>query len=141
MMRKIGILTVLVLTLAIFQSCSISDDDVQSVSYEILPVEEAFLPTEMTVNEIYEITLSYVLPSDCYAFNNIYYKKEDFDRTVAIVSAYFPVNEPCQTLDAVLETSFNFKPLQSGTYYFKFWKGTDENGDDVYEEVDVLVSD
>lgn len=141
MMRSFKIFVTLVLTVVMFQSCSLSDDDTINVQYELLPVEEAFLPTEMTVNEIYEITVSFILPTDCHAYNDIYYSKVDFERTVAIVSAYFANNEPCETQTAIFETNFNFKPLNSGTYTFKFWKGTDDSGTDLYEEVLVEVSE
>ena len=140
-MRKLRIVVAFVLTAVMFQSCSLNDDDTVDVQYELLPVEEAFLPTEMTVNEIYEITVSFILPTDCHSYNNIYYSKNDFERTVAIVSAYFPNNEPCETQTIVFEKSFNFKPLNSGTYTFKFWKGTDDSGEDLYDDVEVEVTE
>jgi len=122
------------LALFIF-SCSPENDDIQNVSYEILPVESAILPDEFHLGDSYQITLTYIRPSTCYAFNNIYYLQEANERTVAIVAAKVSSNN-CETLNEETAITFNFKASQSGTYIFKFWQG----GDD-YEVVHVPVVD
>ena len=117
-------------------SCSISDDGSQDIYYELLPVETATLPDEFHLGDTYEITLTYIRPSTCYAFNNIYYLKEGNQRTVAIVAYLVSGNNNCETLNEEMETSFNFKATNSGSYIFKFWLG-----DSNYQTVVVPVVD
>lgn len=115
-------------------SCSNSDDTTQDVYYEILPVESATLPDQFHLGDTYEITLTYIRPSTCYAFNNIYYLKEANERTVAVVAYVVSDNNTCVTLNEEMETSFDFKATNSGSYIFKFWQG-----DDNYMVVEVPV--
>ncbi|MCX7551381.1 hypothetical protein [Xanthomarina sp. F2636L] len=104
-------------------SCSTSDDSAQDVYYEILPVESAIVPDQFHLGDTYEITLTYIRPSTCYAFNNIYFVQEANERTVAVVAYVVSGNNNCETLNEEMETSFNLKATQSGSYIFKFWQG------------------
>ena len=117
-------------------SCSPNDDGSQDIIYEILPVESAVLPDEFILGDVYEITLTYIKPSTCYAFNNIYYLKESNIRTIAVVTYQVSNNNYCETLNEEVETSFEFEAVESGTYIFKFWQG-----DDNYMVVEVPVVD
>lgn len=112
--------------LAIFIfSCSTSDDSSQEYVYEILPVESATLPDQFYLGDTYEITLTYIRPTSCYAFNNIYYLQEANERTIAVVATVITGNNYCETLGEETETSFNFKATELGSYIFKFWQGED----------------
>lgn len=104
-------------------SCSPQDDGSPDVIYEMLPVESATLPDEFLLGHTYEITLTYIRPSTCYGFNNIYYLKEANERTIAIVAYLVSGNNNCETLNEETETSFNFKATNGGSYIFKFWQG------------------
>lgn len=117
-------------------SCSPQDDGSPDVIYEMLPVESATLPDEFLLGHTYEITLTYIRPSTCYGFNNIYYLKEANERTIAIVAYLVSGNNNCETLNEEMETSFNFKATNSGSYIFKFWLG-----DSNYQTVVVPVVD
>ncbi|MFL0352949.1 hypothetical protein [Xanthomarina sp. GH4-25] len=117
-------------------SCSTNDDSSQGFYYEILPVESAILPEEFTLGDVYEITLTYIKPSTCYAFNNIYNTEDANEHKIAIVTYVSLVDNNCETLDEEVETSFSFKAENSGTYIFKFWQG-----DDNYMVVEVPVVD
>ena len=133
-MKKI---LVLLLTLVVF-SCSTSNDD--SLTFqELLPVDNVILPTEFQLNETYEIDLTYIRPTTCHAFNDIYYLKHDNERTVAIISTYFGSNGDCTELTTELEATFEFKATQTGSYIFKFWQGENENGEDEYLTIEVPV--
>jgi hypothetical protein len=119
-------------------SCSV-DDDTPRTHIEILPVESAILPDEFVQGEVYEITLTYLRPSSCHAFRDIFYEKNLNERTVAIVTTVFDSNNNCEEISTELEKSFNFKPTSTGSYIFKFWQGTDDNGDEQYMTVEVPV--
>ncbi|WAC01133.1 hypothetical protein N7U66_13310 [Lacinutrix neustonica] len=121
-------------------SCSV--DGVDSSNYqEILPIESAMVPSEFLLNETYEITVTYLRPTSCHAFNNIYYQKHNNERTVAVITTFFGDNGNCTTIDSPLEATFNFKATQVGTYVFKFWQGEDDNGEDSYLIVEVPVTE
>jgi hypothetical protein len=117
-------------------SCSTNDDSTPDIYYEILPIESAVLPDEFQLGDTYEITLTYIRPSTCYAFNSIYYLQETNKRTVAIVAYIVSGNNNCETLNEEMEASFDFKATNSGYYIFKFWQGGDN-----YMTVEVPVVD
>ncbi len=121
-------------------SCSTSDDSPTSYN-ELLPIESAMVPEEFEIGETYEITITYLRPTTCHAFNDIYYAKHNNERTVAVVSTVFESNGNCTTIESELEASFNFKPTESGSYVFKFWQGEDESGEDTYLVYEVPVLD
>jgi hypothetical protein len=119
-------------------SCSTETNE-PNVHYELLPVDSVVMPTEFYVNVENEITVSYLKPTSCHGFDGFYYKKNDFTRTVAIQS-YVIEQDNCMNLTAAFsERVLKFKPTEIGTYVFKFWKGKDINGDDVFEELSVDV--
>jgi hypothetical protein len=117
-------------------SCSSSDDSSQDSEYEILPVESATLPDQFHLGDTYEITLTYIRPTSCYTFSNIYSIEEGHDLTLAVVAYVVLGNNYCETLDVETETSFNFEASESGSYVFKFWQGGDN-----YMVVEVPVID
>ncbi|WP_338732193.1 hypothetical protein [Mangrovimonas cancribranchiae] len=129
--------TLAILLILLTFSCSVEDDSPETY-HEILPVESAIVPDEFELNEVYDIQLTYIRPTNCHAFYDIYYAKSENERTVAIISTVFP-NDACETIDAELEISFNFKPTETGSYIFKFWQGEDDNGEDEYMIVEVPV--
>ena len=132
-------LLICLFTLSIF-SCSIGDDT-PDTHFEILPVESIVIPEEFDLGVTYEIMLTYIRPSTCHAFNDIYYVAELNERTVAIVTTVFNGGNNCEEIATELETSFNFKATSSGSYIFKFWQGEDDNGEDQYLTIEVPVID
>ena len=119
-------------------SCSLSDDTNENY-FEILPIESVIIPEEFELNEVYEITLNYLRPTDCYAFNDIYYLRENNERTVAIIAEVFSNNGFCEEINTELERTFNFQATSTGSYIFKFWQGEDVDGEDQYLIVEVQV--
>lgn len=121
------------------QSCKFEDDN---VNFRFVPLQivSADLPESFTLNETYEIRVTYVRPSGCFFF-------EGFDITdeatttrnvVAIGSEFY--EEVCTQAIEELEASFNFIVLYDETYLFRFWNGEDENGVDQYIEIEVPVN-
>lgn len=124
------------LIIAAFWSCSIDDSPKEVFLLEILPIESASVPTEMSFGETYTINYSYLKPTTCHTFNDLYYIAESNVRTVAVISKVLIANEGiiCQALTNELEErSFSFVANnREGTYVFKFWQGEDDNGQDTY---------
>ena len=135
-MKKLTVCLLFILAL----SCS-TDDGMDPVSFVILPVENAVVPTEFERNETYDIYLEYLRPTSCHGFNDIYFTSESNERTVAVIATYFQGNNNCTEIDALTEASFRFKATTEDLYIFKFWQGKDENGEDQYMIVEVPVVD
>ncbi len=88
----------------------------------------------------YEIKLKYTRPTACHFYQGIYYDKNLNVRTIGIQVATKRDQNCTQTVPAQSETSFNFYVTNTGSYIFKFYKGEDAAGKDIFEEVEVPVS-
>ncbi|MEJ6791665.1 MAG: hypothetical protein QNK89_02720 [Lacinutrix sp.] len=130
-------LLVLLISLTIL-SCSTNDDSLETYQ-EAMPVESVTLPEEFIVNEDYEVTLTYLRPTTCHAFNDILLQKHNNQGNVYVIGTVFQSNGDCTELNSELEVSFNFKATQIGTYTFKFWQGENDNGEEIYSTVEVPV--
>lgn len=119
-------------------SCSI-DDDNSHFTIKTLPIKEAIVPDFFEFGQVYEITVFFDLPDACHSFYDLFYQHQGTARIVAINSLVD--NRSTCTL-AVIEKEYTFtvRAIQEEDYTFKFWKGTDSNGDDIFEEVIVPVN-
>lgn len=134
-MKKIVLFIVLITS---FLGCSI-DDDNTSYTYDVLPVDSYVVPASFTLGQTYEIKMKYQKPSSCHIYQGIYYDKNLNTRTIAIQTAV-QNNQVCtQQIPPLSEVSFNFMVNNTGSYIFKFYKGEDAGGKDIFEEVEVPV--
>jgi len=127
----------ILLTFILF-SCSVENDNIDT-HFEIIPVESAILPDEFVLGNLHLIQLTYFRPSTCHAYNNIYYVADSNERTVAVMTKVFDSNGNCEEISTELEASFDFRATELGSYIFKFWQGTDDDGEDLYMIVEVPV--
>ena len=135
-MKKFALFILLITTLA---GCTLDNNNRDSYSYEVLPVDSYTLPEKFTLGNTYEIKLKYTKPSECHYFQGIYYSKDLNTRTIAIQTAVNN-NQVCtQSIPAPSEVSFNFYVTNTGSYIFKFYKGKDTTGKELFEEVEVPV--
>ena len=133
-MKKI---LILLIGLVLF-SCSSSDDSVESYQ-EAMPLQTVTLPDEFVIGETYEITVTYLRPTTCHAFNDIVYQRQNNQRVIHVIGTVFINNGNCTELNTELEANFNFKETIAGTYILKFWQGKDDNGDDIYLSEEITV--
>lgn len=134
-MKKIVLFVVLITSLI---SCSV-DNDNTTYTHSVLPVESYVVPASFTLGETYEIKLKYQKPSSCHIYQGIYYDKNLNTRTIGIQAAVQD-NQACTTeLPPISEVSFNFIVNNTGSYIFKFYKGEDANGVNIFEEVEIPV--
>ena len=136
-MKRLFLNVILVL---LFVSCSQDDDDANNFKIETLPVNEAIVPAEFTFGSRYDITITYDLPSGCHSFYNLFYRYEGTSRIVAVNSF---VNESVACTDDIREFEFTFEVnvVQREDYIFKFWKGIDDVGENIFEEIIVPVNE
>lgn len=134
-MKKIVLFLIVITS---FLSCSL-DDESPTYTYEVLPVDSYVVPASFTLGQTYEIKLKYQKPTACHIYQGIYYEKNLNTRTIAIQTAV-QNDQVCTTeIPPISEVSFNFTVSNTGSYIFKFYKGEDANGEDIFEEVEVPV--
>ena len=119
-------------------SCNSSDDSLYNYQDPML-IELVDLPEEFVLNEEYEITITYLKPTTCHVFNDILYQEDNNISTVIVIGTVFQNNGNCTDLNTESQASFNFTANNIGSYIFKFWKGLDDNGEDIYLIVEVPV--
>ncbi len=124
--------------IVLFLSCS-SDDD-SNFHYELLPIEDALVPLEFEYGKIYDITVKYTLPNECYIYSDVLYEYDFVARNIAVISTVIEDNN-CKELNYEEELTFRVQALQLSPYIFKFWQGDDENGNPIYliKEVPVVT--
>ena len=137
-------LFLLFFSITIFLSCY-PDDPGNRFHYEILKIESFVMPTEIVKDNIYPITIRYKRPTTCHYFNNLYYSKSDNTRTIAVESIV-EERDNCLALtdnNPEIEHTFNFSVKENTgyTYLFKFYKGKNDAGESIFEEVSITVTD
>ena len=134
-MKKIVLFLIVITS---FLSCSL-DDDNTTYTYEVLPVDSYVVPASFTLGQTYEIKLKYQKPTVCHIYQGIYYEKNLNTRTIAVQTAV-KKNQVCtMEIPPISEVSFNFMVSNTGSYIFKFYKGKDASGKDIFEEVEIPV--
>jgi hypothetical protein len=123
----------------IFVSCS--NDDGSTYHYELLAIEEVILPENFEYGKIYEVSLKYIQPDDCYISSDVLYEYDNDIRNVAVISTVLD-DKNCFPSEFEDDISFKVQALQEETYIFKFWQGEDDNGEPIYlvKEVPVVTS-
>lgn len=134
-MKKIVLFLIVITS---FLSCSL-DDDGPTYTYSVLPVDSYVVPASFTLGQTYPIKLKYQKPTACHIYQGIYYEKNLNTRTIAIQTA-LQNNQVCtQEVPPISEVSFNFTVTNTGSYIFKFYKGKDTAGEDIFEDVEIPV--
>ena len=136
MKRIISILTLLFL----LNSCTPQDDT--QYLFELRSIESVDIPTEFTLGQTYPITVHYTVPTSCYYFSSLYYDKNLNVRTIAVENAVAQGNN-CQELtptEGASAYTFNFYVTSNGSYIFKFYQGKDANGENIFLEYEIPVT-
>ncbi len=123
-------------------SCSNDEVDQTAISNEFIPIEEVFIPSEFQLNQNHQITITYTEPTTCHKFSNLLFEKdidENSRRAVAIATKSVTEGVPCDSINKTSETTFNLFASQRDYYLFRFWQGKDDDGKDVYLEIEVPV--
>lgn len=137
LLKKTGILLILLLITAGFQGCDFDDDDSVNLYFETLPALDADFPESFEYGKIYRIHVTMERPTNCY-----YFRGFDFFRTGTIPTerTIFPIasvtdQEGCSVLtepDNIIVDYFDFEVLYTETYVFKLYAGINENGEDEF---------
>ncbi len=118
-------------------SCSL---DSNNFINELVPIESVSMPDMFLLEADHTIEYTYYRPTTCHGFYDLYYVTEDNELTIAVINIVFDTD--CEPLeDNLIEKTFPFKPLHTGTYIFKFWQGLDENDDNQYLVYEITVEE
>jgi hypothetical protein len=135
-MKKVFLVLVTVISLV---GCSLGSDNGEKFHTELLPIESAVLPAEFKKDSIYQLPFTYFRPSTCHLFEGFYYAKDANIRTIAIHTSVLEQGGcTTPTVNPITEI-LQFKPTGYDSYIFKLWKGENENGEDIFEEIEIPV--
>lgn len=134
-MKKIVLLLVVI---ASFLSCNVEDDG-PTYAYEVLPIDSYVVPASFTLGKTYEIKMKYQKPTSCHIYQGIYYEKDLNTRKIAIQTAVQKDQVCTMEVPALSEVSINFIVSNNGSYIFKFYKGKDAAGKEIFVDVEVPV--
>lgn len=126
-------------SLTLFYSCLSDNNEVPNLSFDLLPIDEFTAPNSFTFGEKDTIQIKYSLKNECMYFDNIYYEYQDNSRIVAIRSIT-NLDVPCSDETTQYDYNLIVTVAQDEDYIFKFYKGTDTNGNNIFEEVVVPVN-
>lgn len=134
--------------LAVFAMTGCSeDDDALNVSYQAAEIVDNDLPESFEFGKIYEITVSYVLPTRCHQFLGLDAQREgvtgDARRNIFVAAiAVRDENVDCEegTGGNLGTTKFSLTIDEEEDYTFNFLVG-EENDEPIYETVVVPVID
>ncbi|MEI6865211.1 hypothetical protein [Flavicella sp.] len=137
-MKKLFMLLMVTLVIS---SCNDDDIDLPDYHYEYLPIEEAIIPSTFTLNETYDITITYILPNECYSFNSVSFEIDQEDETSRILAVLTLVDDVTTCTEELIteEYTFEFTATQEEEYTFKLWKGYDDEGESIFDEIIVPV--
>lgn len=137
-------LVLVLMAVIAFTGCSV-DDDAANVEYELAEIVANDLPDEFEFGESYEVTITYVLPSDCHDFAGIQATREadqgDKRRNIFVSAiSVTEVNSECDTTTGGDQgtSKFSITIDEEDSYTFNFLVG-EEGGEAQYETVVVPV--
>ena len=122
--------------LLVFISCSL--DSGTKYAQGLLPIDEAETPEKFILNTIDTVKVKYTLPNACFSFYGLYYERKENERIIAI-RALENLDEACASQVIERELDIPIEIVQQEDYVFKFWKGKDSDGNDIFDEVTVPV--
>ncbi|MCE2613692.1 hypothetical protein LVD13_11975 [Flavobacteriaceae bacterium D16] len=119
--------------------CELEDD---SIKYHFVPLQitSVDMPDTFTLNETYEISVTFIRPSNCVFFEGFDVRQEDTTvRSVVAIGSEVDNQQCAQVVEEITE-SFNFLVIYDQPYLFRFWAGEDENGEQEYIEITVPIN-
>ncbi|MGB0890819.1 MAG: hypothetical protein ACPGUU_00610 [Flavobacteriaceae bacterium] len=122
----------LICLVILLASCSSVNKENNSV-LKLLPIDKVNTPQIFIYGTIDTIAIKYSLPNSCHVYHSLYYQYQDTTRIVAVRALEY-VDNICSKDIVQKELKFPLHIVQRKDYVFKFWKGKDTKGNDLYEE-------
>ena len=139
-------LVLILLVITGLSSCSINDDDIPNITYELAEITANDLPDSFEMGKTYTVTVDYILPSQCNSFAGIDARRggnagdERRDIYIAAVSQLVTSAEcDAETTGNSGEGTFSITIDESKDFTFYFWTGVSDTNEPLYDEVTVPV--
>ena len=130
-------------------ACSLEDDGPNRM-LELAEITEVDLPEYFESGETYDITVTYLLPSACHAYNGFDARQGQGENIneifIGVITSYDANQTQCNKEDEELSREATLRDVtitaEVGTVYtFKFWVGQDSSGEPRYYTIEVPVED
>lgn len=121
----------------LISSCQL--DLADNKSLEKIPIFDVQIPHSLSVNTEKTISFKYALVNGCYSLYEVESIFLNENTLVTTVFAEVDDSDICTQEYSEQIHSFNFTPTVAQTYYFKFWTGQNTQGDDQYEEFELVI--
>lgn len=135
------------LTLILFSGCSVEDNN-EDFYYELARVTNNDLPEQFEVGKTYQLTIGYILPSQCSSFAGIDARRAgnsgDQRREIYVAAiGRSRIGNECNDDVPGTPGSSRISILidEEADYTFKFWIGEDASENPIYETVVVPVGE
>lgn len=116
------------------------EDDAPNFHFVPLQIVSADLPEFFTLNQTYQIRVTYNQPDACTSFSGFDVTPKDVTiRNVVVIGTKRTDQETCDETPTEGVATFGFEVQHFQTYVFRFWQGENANGEQQYFEVEVPV--
>jgi len=137
-MKKSFFRILFAISLLIANSCS--KDYEPNFHFVPLQIVSADLPEFFSLNQTYQIRVTYNKPDACTSFSGFDVTPKDVTtRNVVVIGTKRTDQETCDETPTESVATFGFVVQHFQTYIFRFWQGEDANGEQQYFEVEVPV--
>ncbi len=137
-MKKTFFRILFVMTMLLVNSCT--NDDAPNFHFVPLQIVSADLPEFFSLNQTYQIRVTYRKPDSCTSFSGFDVTPKDVTvRNVVLIGTKRTDQETCNETSSEDVATFGFEVQHFQTYIFRFWQGEDANGEQQYFEVEVPV--
>lgn len=137
-------LYLILFSLVMFTGCSVDDDSPQT-TYELAEIVANDLPAEFEFEETYQITVTYILPSQCHTFFGLDARRGASEgeerRTIYVAAIAAQRGSECTGSTGGNQGTANFSLRidEEDDYTFKFLVG-EEDGEPVYQTIVVPIA-
>lgn len=137
-MKKVFLILLIVSATLTLGSCE--KDDTPNFHFVPLSIVSAELPEFFSLDQTYQIRVTYNKPDGCTSFGGFDVTQKDVTtRNVVVIGTKRYDQEACTQAIEEETNTFNFKVINNETYVFRFWQGEDADGNQEYFEVLVPV--
>lgn len=138
-MKRLFFLFAVVVTFTFLGSCSL-DDDGPNFRFQALQIVNADLPDSFTLNETYQIQVTYTRPDGCTNFEGFDVTKPELTTRDVVVVGTVRTDLACTEVITEETATLNFVVLYNEPYVFRFWQGEGADGEQQFLEIQVPVN-
>jgi hypothetical protein len=107
---------------------------------EKIAIFDIEIPETLEINVENPISFKYALVNGCHSFYDLEKMISNDGKTLTI-TAFAQVNQAdvCTQVYTEKEINFSFKPTKQGTYKIRFWKKKNNQGEDEFTEIVIVI--